>query len=304
MASLLETLTGWRRITLTETDRAILLADGRFRAILGPGKTWVRRGQTVEMHTLGKPAFTSALDAALFRERPDLARDHLTEFRTAEGEVAVVSRDGRPFDVLRPEGRLVVWTDAGPWTVERIALSEGAEVAPALGRRLAQAGITAAMATVEVPEGHVGLLTLDGVQDRALRPGAHRFWATGRKLAVRLVDTRWRTRDVTGQEILTKDRVTLRVNLSADYRVTDPLRAVSQVKDFDEALLRELQLEFSKTLCSVKVVALLADKVRVDAEAAASVRAEMAAVGVEVAQIALKDVILPGEMRDILNRVV
>jgi regulator of protease activity HflC (stomatin/prohibitin superfamily) len=304
MASLFETLTGWRRITLTETDRAILLADGRFHAILGPGKTWVRRGQTVEMHDLGKPAFSSVLDAALFRERPDLAQAHLTEIRTAAGEVAVVQRDGRPFDVVRPEGRLVVWTDAGPWTVERIALSEGAEVDPALARRLTLAGIAAPMLTVEVPEGHVGLMTLDGVQDRVLRPGAYRFWATGRKLAARLVDTRWRTRDVTGQEILTKDRVTLRVNLSADYRVTDPLRAVAEVKDFDEALHRALQLAFRKTLGAVTLDALLADKVSVDAEAAAAVRAEMAAVGVEVGQIALKDVILPGEMRDILNRVV
>lgn len=304
MATLLETLTGWRRVTIPETDRAILLAQGRFRDILGPGRVWVHRDWAVEVHGLNKPVFTSPYDAALFRERPDLAQAHLTEIRTAAGEVAVVHRDGRPFDVVRPEGRLVVWTDAGPWTVDRIALTAGAEVDPALGRRLAQLGIAAPITTVEVAEGHVGLLTADGVQDRVLPPGTHRFWATGRKLAVKVIDIRWRTRDVTGQEILTKDRVTLRVNLSADYRVTDPLRAVSEVKDFDEALHRALQLAFRKTLGAVTLDAMLADKVSVDAEAAAAVRAEMAAVGVEVGQISLKDVVLPGEMRDILNRVV
>ena len=127
---------------------------------------------------------------------------------------------------------------------------------------------------------------------------------SGRKLASRLIDVRWRTRDVTGQEILTRDRVTLRVNLSAAYRVTDPLRAVAQVKDFDEALHSALQLAFRKTLGAVTLDALLADKVSVDAEAAAAVRAEMAAVGIEVGQIALKDVILSGEKCSILNRVV
>ncbi|MFQ5566847.1 MAG: SPFH domain-containing protein, partial [Paracoccaceae bacterium] len=49
---------------------------------------------------------------------------------------------------------------------------------------------------------------------------------------------------------------------------------------------------------------LLAEKVSVDAEAADKVRAEMAEIGIEVGEIALKDVILPGEMREILNRVV
>ena len=42
----------------------------------------------------------------------------------------------------------------------------------------------------------------------------------------------------------------------------------------------------------------------VDAEAAKAVRTEMARIGLEVGEIALKDVILPGEMREILNRVV
>ncbi len=42
----------------------------------------------------------------------------------------------------------------------------------------------------------------------------------------------------------------------------------------------------------------------VDEAAAERVRQEMAAIGVEVGEIALKDVILPGEIRDILNKVV
>jgi regulator of protease activity HflC (stomatin/prohibitin superfamily) len=205
--------------------------------------------------------------------------------------------------VLKPDSRLVVWTDAGPWAAERVNLSDLA-VPAALGLRLARAGVTQAVTSFEVPDGHVGLMAVEAVHDRVLPPGTHRFWGVGRKVTVRLVDIRWRSHDVTGQEILTKDRVTLRVNLTADYRVTDPLRAGTEVKDFEEALHRALQLAFRKTLGAVTLDALLADKVSVDAEAATAVRSEMAAMGVEVGGIALKDVILPGEMRDILNRVV
>ncbi|MCH2163632.1 MAG: slipin family protein [Marinovum sp.] len=118
------------------------------------------------------------------------------------------------------------------------------------------------------------------------------------------MDTRWQTHEVTGQELLTADRVTLRVNLAADYRVVDPLRAVREVKDFADALHLALQLAFRKALGALTLDALLADKVAVSDEAAAEVRREMAAIGLEVGAIALKDVILPGEMREILNRVV
>jgi regulator of protease activity HflC (stomatin/prohibitin superfamily) len=122
-------------------------------------------------------------------------------------------------------------------------------------------------------------------------------------VAVKQIDTRWRVHDVTGHEILTRDRVTSRVNLSAAYRVVDPARAVSVVKDFDEALHRAIALAFRKTLGGLTPDQLLADKVSVDAETAAAVRTEMAGIGIELGEIALKEVILPGEMRDILNRV-
>jgi regulator of protease activity HflC (stomatin/prohibitin superfamily) len=49
---------------------------------------------------------------------------------------------------------------------------------------------------------------------------------------------------------------------------------------------------------------MLAEKVNVDAEAAEKVRTEMAQIGIELGEIVLKDLIIPGEMRDILNQVV
>lgn len=137
-----------------------------------------------------------------------------------------------------------------------------------------------------------------------LEPGVYGYWNPGRKIAAKLVDLTRQALDVTGQELLTRDRVTLRINISAEYRVVDPLLAVSSVKDFADALYRALQLAFRKTLGALTLDQILEQKVTVDAEAAAKVRADMAAIGVEVSDIALKDVILPGEMREILNQVV
>ena len=92
--------------------------------------------------------------------------------------------------------------------------------------------------------------------------------------------------------------------MTAEYRVTDPVKAVTAVTDFEEALYRALQFAFRKSLGTKTLDEILGNKVSVDAEAAEAVRGEMAGIGIEVGEIALKDVILPGEMRDILNQVV
>ncbi len=304
MMRLIEHMIVIDRFTVSETQRVLVLRHGRFHAILGAGEHRLKRRGT-ERHVFDVQAlrFVTPFEDALWRERPELAHAHLTRFETGASELAVIFRDGRPAEVLRPETRATFWTDAGPWTAETVDVGETLAVPAAMARRL-QRLVRVPVTAVEVPEGHVGLMSVDAEAGGILRAGLHRFWDVGRKVAVKLVDTRWRTHDVTGQEILTRDRVTLRVNIAAAFRVTDPERAVATVKDFTEALHKALQLAFRKTLGALKLDAMLADKVTVDAEAAAAVRAEMAEIGIEVGEIALKDVILPGEMREILNQVV
>jgi regulator of protease activity HflC (stomatin/prohibitin superfamily) len=263
------------------------------------------RTLNVERHDLNSPAFASKYERALMRERPDLVAEHLTVLQAAEGEVAVVLREGALQAVARgPKERGVYWTAAGPWEIKRYPLGERLEVPAELAPHIERGawGQVTVKATVE--PGQVGLLTIGGVFMGTLDPGVHLFWNVGRAVTVKLIDTRWQDHDVAGQEVLTADRVTIRVNIAAAYRVTDPVKAATTVADFTEALHRALQFAFRKTLGTRTLDQLLAEKVSVDAEAAAGVRAAMAEIGIEVGEIALKDVILPGEMRAILNRVV
>ena len=301
----LDLILGRQRLTLNETERALVLRKGRFADILGAGEHVLpRRNVEVVKYTLEAPRFLSAYEDALLRTRADLVERHLTVVETGADEVKVVNRNGRAYELVTPDHRMVYWTDAGDWTTETVSLAETHEVEAGLARRLMRSGLTKAMTATEVADGKVGILSVDGVVERVLEPGTYWFWNLGRKHLVKLVDTRWQTHEVTGQELLTADRVTIRVNLAADYRVVDPMAAVTAVKDFAEALHLALQLAFRKALGAMSLDVLLADKVAVSEEAAARVRTEMAKIGLEVGEIALKDVILPGEMREILNRVV
>ncbi len=294
-------------VTVQENERVLVLKNGRFMDILRPGRHMVAgRPSRLEICTFSllRPEFVSDYADALIRERRDLVAEHLTDVRTGATEVAVIFRDGRLYAIQGPDGCSIFLTDAGPFEVERFDVSETLEVPKALGRRLGRLAASEHVKRFNVDDGQTGLLHIDGVFERTLKPGAYAFFNVGRTVSVRNIDVRLHALDVAGQEMLTKDRVTIRVNVTAEYRVADPVMAVTTVVDFEQALYRALQFAFRKSLGTKTLDEILGNKVSVDLEAADTVRTEMAKFGLEVGEIALKDVILPGEMRDILNRVV
>ncbi len=307
MMKLIERLLGCTRVLIREDERAIHLWRGRVQGILTPGEYTLpnRRNRLgLEQHNLVRPEFVSAYEKALFDRLPDVANEHLTVVSTSAYQVAVIERDGGLYAVVGPESRRTFWTAAGPWTVTLHDTSDDPAIKPAVAWRLVTERKTDQMVMITVGVGQAGLLFLDGTYERTLDVGVYGFWTAGRKVECKPIDLRKQALDVTGQEMLTKDRVTIRVNITADYQVTDPVTAVTSVKDFADTLYRAMQQAFRKALANLTLDEVLERKTALDEDATARVRADMAAIGIAVFDVTLKDVILPGDMRDILNTVV
>ncbi len=305
--TILSKIMGRTRVLISEDERALHLWKGQIMGVLRPGEHVLASRKDrleIEVHNLVRPELVSVYETALFEKLPDVANEHFTVIRTAREEVAVIERDGRIHGVIGPDTKQVFWTDAGPWTFQLFDVASDPAIDGKLARRLGAERKFDNATVIAVGDGQAGLLFFDGAFQRRLEAGVHAFWSAGRIIQNKVVDLKRQTIDVTGQEILTRDRVTLRVNISAQYQVVDPVKAVMEVKDFADALYRALQVAFRKTLGAMTLDQVLEQKVSVDAEAAAKVKADMAAIGIEVSEIALKDVILPGEMREILNQVV
>lgn len=299
-----DALLGVTRIVINEGERALVSLDGRYKGIVGPGEhAFVTRNRQLAVQRFaiaGGNAVDAAL-ATLVRERPELAEGELMEVRTGPGEAAAIFRDGVLFGLMKPDARTILWIDAGPWAVEVYNVADELRVPDALAKRTTKSRITDPVKRFEVGQSQVAVLFVDGVQTDTLGPGSHVFWSVGPKVEASLIDTRRMALEIAGQELLTKDRVTIRVNLSVVYRVTDPVAAVTGARDFAETLYREAQFALRRTLGTMTLDRILAEKVDIDPT---PVRDEMAALGVEVSELAMKDVILPGEMRAILNQVV
>ena len=160
------------------------------------------------------------------------------------------------------------------------------------------------MLLVQVPEPGAGILYVDGKVVRRLEPGAHGFWKFHRSVAVEVLDLRMQAMEVTGQEILTRDKVSLRLNLAATWRYTDVLKAFEQLAKPADHLYRELQFGLRAAVGTRSLDELLENKTVIDEVVSAHARAKLSAFGLEIDSVGVKDIVLPGEMKTILAQVV
>lgn len=297
----------WKRISVGDNERVLVFVRERFTALLGPGEhivwTWFRRIR-LERRLVAELVYSGEWADFLVKERPDLVERHFTVVETSDREVALVYLDRKLFRVTPPGSRVLYWKGPREVYAEVLDAGEPAEAPREKLSALTRLGAGSGVSFVSVEENRSGLLFLDNRFDRILQPGLYGFWTAVRKPRVEQIDLRRQTLEIGGQEILTRDKVSIRVNIVAEYRVTDAVKAATLVKSYSDLMYRGLQLAVRQTLGKRTLDEVLAEKVDVEPEAAAAVRREMEALGVEVGVIALKDVILPGEIRDILNQVV
>jgi len=217
-------------------------------------------------------------------------------------ERALVFVDGRVEAVLKP-GLYALWTVFHDVKVEtfdaRAVRFDHANLAAIVQAK----GALPLLESTTVEAGHAGLLFKDGRHEATLAPGVYAAWKGTAKVRVVDVDLREQVADVAGQEIMTADKVTLRLNAVVTYRVADPVKAVTTVEDHRQALYREAQLALRAVVGTRELDALLGDKDGVARELDGIVRARVAGFGLDVLGLGIRDVILPGEMKDLMNKV-
>jgi regulator of protease activity HflC (stomatin/prohibitin superfamily) len=150
----------------------------------------------------------------------------------------------------------------------------------------------------------VAVLYVDGKLAYVLDAGLRAFYTFGRTLRVDFVDLRLQVLEVAGQEILTKDKVPLRVNLNAGYRISDVLVAFSKQAKPVDYLYKELQFGLRAAIGTRTLDELLENKGAIDQAVAEHIERRVQGFGLEVDSVGVKDIILPGEMKAILAKVV
>ncbi|HEX9587544.1 MAG TPA: slipin family protein [Bradyrhizobium sp.] len=293
-------------VTVKDGERALLTRNGRLERVLEPGRHRLfdpRHELTAELFNVVRAEFPAERYAVLNAARPDLAADLFEVVETKANEIAIVSLDGRPVVLMVPWQVRVYWKVATRVDVERIDVTSDPRVS---ARHLTMIERTRSTVVMEaVVENHeAGLLYVEGRLVERLAPGRHAFWIVGRKIEVKRLDLRPQAVEITAQEMLTKDRIALRVTLTAFRRIVDPERLVGVVPDVDAWLYRLVQFAIREAVAGRTLDEVLSAKAVLDAELRHYVRERIADSGVEVTELGVKDVILPGEIRELVNKVV
>ena len=154
---------------------------------------------------------------------------------------------------------------------------------------------------------YVGLLYEDGAFKRVLPSGKHKFkdgFFTNVIREIRLVDQREQSLTIKGQEILTQDKVAIRVSLLVYYKITDPSAALHNVASFDERIYEDVQLAARRFLASRKLDEILNDRNEISTAVRDDVKHAAESYGVEVLRADVKDLVFPGRLREIMNHAI
>ena len=295
-----------KTLTVKDGERALLLRDGRYERVLEPGRHRLfdlRGALTVETFPVVRAEFPAERFAVLKAERPELAAALFTVVETRADEIAIVSLDGRPVHLVGPWQARAYWKVASTVEVERVDVAREPKLAPR-HLTLVDRARNPYVAETVVENHEAGLLYVEGRLVERLSAGRHAYWTVNRKVEVKRLDLRPQAVEITAQEMLTKDRIALRVTLTALRRIVDPERVASAVADVDQWVYRLVQFAIREAVASRTLDEVLSAKGALDAELRGSVRERLGETGIEVTELGVKDVILPGEIRVLVNKVV
>ncbi|CAN0171333.1 unnamed protein product, partial [Phaeothamnion confervicola] len=293
-------------VIVKDDERAFLTRDGRFERLLGPGRfKQLDIGRRLKAEIVKAVRTELPADKALLIERthPEIAEANFSIVQAAAHEVAIVSFDGEAKHIVMPNSTRAFWKTLTAVDVDMIDASADPRVAK---RHQEKMDLTRnALVTFALVEAHeVGLLFIDGKLVEKLAAGRHAFWNVNRTVRVQKVDLRSTPLEVTAQEILTKDRVGIRVTLTAFTKVVDAEKSVLASGDVNATVYKLVQFAIREAVAARSLDEILAARDTIDAQVRAFVSGRVAALGIEIGEIGVKDVILPGDVRELLNKVV
>lgn len=294
-------------VRIKSYERGLLFRYGEFVRLLEPGR--YRLWRRLISPARAEVEVVSMLDTRFRSEREDALlvnprmRKALEVVELGDAERAIVSVDGRVAYVLGP-GRYAFWREPYELSIDRYDSGAVRLERARLEQVFDAEGAREQLFRVDVGSEEELLVYIDGELREQLGPGVYAYWRGLAKIEVRKADRREQVLDVAGQEILTADKVSLRVNLLVTYKVVDAPRAVSAAEDYEQALYRAAQLALRASVGAKTLDKLLGDKESVGGETRQSIRERAAELGLEVVSVGLRDIVLPGDMKTILNQVI
>ncbi|MFM2359287.1 MAG: hypothetical protein RLY16_1280, partial [Bacteroidota bacterium] len=288
-----------KRVIVNTWQKALVYKNNEFRRVLNAGNYWIWNEKVTVVD------IREQLDQ--FANLELLARNsslhEVLQFIEVGDQKIVLQLENGNLKAVLTTGLYAFWKEYAGYTFVEANLSE-TFIREDISRVILQNRMLAAFVrTSNIENYEAALLFVDGKFEGKLAAGLHYWWKNEKSVQIVRADVRMQQLEINGQEILTKDKAALRINAWAQFRVADIEKAVLQNAAYDKQLYILLQLALRSVVATLGFDELLEKRERLSDMMLDQLREHATALGVEIANFGIRDIILSGEVRAIMNEV-
>jgi hypothetical protein len=289
-----------KRIRINSGKIGLIFQRGNYKRVVTEGAYWITPFEDAYEYDMAKP-FHPSIELNILLKDERLA-SMLTVVEVKDNEIALLY-ENKNFKTVLTSGRYSYWKGATEFTfvkadLNKIEITEGID-----NSMLIRKEIVPYVRVFVVESFEKGLLFINGKFEKVLETGVYYFWKNPITIAVAKADLRQLQLEISGQEILTKDKAALRINFFTQYRVADIIKVLIDTKDYEKQLYILMQLALREFIGTLTLDELLEKKESIATYVMASLKDKVANLGVEIRDCGVRDIILPGEVKEIMNQV-
>ncbi|NJM79539.1 MAG: slipin family protein [Flavobacterium sp.] len=289
-----------KRITINAYQVGLVFKNRKLETVLNEGKYWLFGNKEVQIFEK-KQSFVAPIELNILLENETLA-NMLEVVEVLDNQIALYNVNGLFKEVLTT-GRYAFWKGYVKNEFVTIDLSK-VEITEKVSQMLFDnIKLRSYVRRFQILSNEKGLLFVNGAFVKEVTAGTYYFWNNSISVEVKTIDLRQQQLEISGQELLTKDKAALRINFFVSYKVTDIVKALVNNKEYDKQLYVTMQLALRAFVGGFTLDELLGKKDTIAEVILEETKSKIEALGLEVATVGIRDIILPGDMKEIMNQV-
>ncbi|WP_442266548.1 slipin family protein [Tenacibaculum sp. ZS6-P6] len=289
-----------KRVRIHLGKVGLVFKNGNYQKVITEGVHWLGFNQSVMIYDLSHQFRTTVATEILLKD--EALVDLLDVVEVKDNELVLVY-ENENFKSVLSAGRYLFWKGLIYRTFQKVDTSK-IYITEHIDKSLfSNYELAKYVRAFEVFSYEKAVLLVDDVYTKTLSGGTYRFWRNNTSVKISKVDMRQLQIEIAGQELLTKDKANIRINFYTNYKVTDIEKALLENKDYEKQLYVAMQLALRKYVGQYSLDELLENKEdvsKVVLEASVEVAKKL---GVKILDCGIRDIILPGDMKEIMNQV-
>jgi len=289
-----------KRIRINVGTIGVITKNGDYNRSLTAGTYWLGMSESVRTYNMSS-IYESNIDLTIMLTDQKV-RTLIEILDVKDNEIALKYEGGNFKSVFSP-GKYFYWKGLVDFKfiivdLSKVEITEQIDLAV-----LKNTMVEKYIRSYEVKSYEEALLFVDGKLVKEISKGTYYFWKNAISIEVLKTDTRQLNMEISGQEMLTKDKAALRVNFNTQYKVTQIQKALLNSKDFEKQLYILIQLALREFIGTMTLDEMLDNKEGIADYVSKTLKGKADKLGVEIIDCGVKDVILPGDVKDIMNQV-